>query len=69
MGTTLLEILPLAAAAAVSPTGLLFVMMILSGSEGAERKATRFVAGAALFLLALGMIVTLAWTPVIKSAG
>jgi len=57
MEKTFLEILPLAIAATFSPSGLLFITMILSGKEKAQRHALLFLLGAVIFLLILGMVV------------
>jgi hypothetical protein len=59
MGRTLIEILPLAVAAAVSPAGLLAVMAILSGKGNARRNSLFFLLGSMLLLVATGLIVIL----------
>jgi len=56
MERTLLEILPLAVAATISPSGLLFVTIILSGKENPRRHALLFLLGAVTFLIAMLMI-------------
>lgn len=60
MGSIFIQILPLALAASVNPTGLLFIMMILSGEAGL-RHGARFLTGATLMLVVLGLLVVLAW--------
>jgi len=57
MQKTFLEILPLAIAATFSPSGLLFVTLILSGKERPNRNAGLFLAGSTVFLILLGAVV------------
>jgi threonine/homoserine/homoserine lactone efflux protein len=59
MERTLLEILPLALAAALSPTGLLFVTAIIGGKGNARRNALLFVVGGIIFLAVLGLVIML----------
>lgn len=68
MEFTFIQILPLALAASVSPTGLLFIMMILSGEAGLKHGA-RFLFGAALALTVLGLAVMLLWKQGVSEAG
>ena len=67
MERTFLEILPLAIGAAISPTGLLFVMMILSGKDNSKKSALGFVLGGTLFLVILGMFIFFTAKPVVNS--
>jgi threonine/homoserine/homoserine lactone efflux protein len=67
MGKTFLEVLPLALAATISPTGLLFVMMILGGKEKPKPKSLQFVTGSALFLFLLGLLVFFTFKPAINA--
>lgn len=67
MERTFLEILPLAIGAAISPTGLLFVMMILSGKGNAKKSALDFVLGGTLFLVMLGLFIFFTAKPVVNS--
>lgn len=67
MEFTFVQILPLALAASVNPTGLLFIMMILAGEAGL-RHAVRFMAGATLTLLVLGVVVILLWKQGVSEA-
>jgi cytochrome c biogenesis protein CcdA len=57
MERTLLQILPLALAASLSPTGLLFVTAILGGKGNARKNALLFVIGGTLFLVVLGLVI------------
>ncbi|RJQ46373.1 MAG: hypothetical protein C4534_02785 [Gaiellales bacterium] len=59
MRAALLEILPLALAASLSPTALGFEITILSGKGNGRRNSLLFVLGAALFLVVLGLLVML----------
>lgn len=68
MEMTFIQILPLVLAASMSPTGLLFVMMILAGDSGV-RHGTRFLAGATVTLVILGLLVVLAWNKGASEAG
>lgn len=67
MERTFLEILPLAIGAAISPTGLLFVMMILSGKDNSKKSALGFVLGGTLFLVILGLFIFFTAKPVVNS--
>jgi len=67
MDPTLLKVLPLAIGATISPTGLLFVMMILSGKDSPKKKALSFILGATLFLIILGLIIFFTAKPAIQS--
>ncbi|MBI4856748.1 MAG: GAP family protein [Acetobacterium woodii] len=67
MERTFLEILPLAIGAAISPTGLLFVMLILSGKDNSKKSALGFVLGSTLFLALLGLIIFFTAKPVVNS--
>jgi len=67
MDKTFLQVLPLAIGATISPTGLLFVMMILSGKDNPKRKALSFILGATLFLAILGIIIFFTAKPVIQA--
>lgn len=67
MERTFLEILPLAIGAAISPTGLLFVMMILSGKGNSKKSALGFVLGGTLFLAILGLFIFFTAKPVVNS--
>lgn len=67
MAQTFLEILPLAIGAAISPTGLLFVMMILSGKDNSKKSALGFVLGGTLFLTILGLFIFFTAKPVVNS--
>ena len=58
MQEAFLQILPLALAATISPTGLLLVMAILSGKDNPRRKALEFILGALLFLICLNQVLT-----------
>lgn len=64
---TLAEILPLAVAAAFSPTGLLFVMMIISSRDTSRMRPFKFLAGAAIFLVILSLVVLLVWRPALST--
>lgn len=68
MQRTFLEILPLALAATFSPSGLLFVTMILSGRNSPKKHAIQFLLGACLFLIALGSILLVTFKPAIEAA-
>jgi cytochrome c biogenesis protein CcdA len=68
LGRTIIEILPLALAASISPSGLLLVMAILSGKEDPKRKALEFVLGATVFMVALGLVILLSFNPAISQA-
>ncbi len=59
MTHVLLIALPLALAAALSPSGLLFVMLILSEDENPKLKALKFVLGATVFLVAFAAFIFL----------
>lgn len=67
MDRTFFEILPLAIGAAISPTGLLFVMMILSGKENSKKSALGFVLGGTLFLTILGLFLFFTAKPVVNA--
>jgi len=67
MDHTFLEILPLAIGAAFSPTGLLFVMMIISGKGNSKKSALGFVLGGTLFLTLLGLFLFFTAKPVVNS--
>jgi threonine/homoserine/homoserine lactone efflux protein len=67
MEKTFLEILPLAIAATFSPSGLLFVTMILSGKKSPVRHAVLFLLGAVAFLAVLGLVVMLTFKPAVNS--
>ncbi|MEI6237163.1 MAG: GAP family protein [Candidatus Saccharibacteria bacterium] len=67
MDKTFLAVLPLALAATISPSGLLFVMMILSGKDKPKTKSLQFVLGAAAFLFILGLITFLTFKPAINA--
>lgn len=67
MERTFLAILPLAIGAAISPTGLLFVMMILSGKDNSKKSALGFVLGSTLFLTILGLFIFFTAKPVVNS--
>lgn len=67
MERTFLEVLPLAIGAAISPTGLLFVMMILSGKGNSKKSALGFVLGGTLFLTILGLFIFFTAKPVVNS--
>lgn len=67
MERTFLEILPLAIGAAISPTGLLFVMMILSGKDNSKKSALGFVLGGTLFLTMLGLFIFFTAKPAVNS--
>lgn len=69
MEKTLLEVLPLAIGATISPTGLLFVMMILSGKDNPKKKALSFVLGSTLFLVVLGLLIFFTAKPVVNATG
>jgi len=63
-----LEILPLALAATISPSGLLFVTMILSGKENPKRNAIMFLLGSITFLVVLGGFLLVTFKPAIEAA-
>jgi len=67
MDRTFLEILPLAIATTFNPSGLLFVIMILSGKVKPVRHAFTFLFGAATFLIVLGLFIMLTFKPAINS--
>jgi hypothetical protein len=67
MGKTFLEILPLALAATISPSGLLFVTLILSGKESPKRHAVLFLIGSVAFLVMLGTILLFAFESAMNS--
>jgi len=67
MERTFFEILPLAIGAAISPTGLLFVMMILSGKNNSKKSALGFVLGGTLFLTILGLFLFFTAKPIVNS--
>jgi hypothetical protein len=69
MEKTLLEILPLAIAATFSPSGLLFVTMILSGKDRPVKNSVVFLSGAILFLIALGSFIMVAYNSAVTSKG
>lgn len=66
MLTTFARILPLALTAAISPTGLLLVMSILSGKESPVKKSRAFILGAFVFLIALGLLISLTFHPAVQ---
>lgn len=68
MEKVFLEILPLALAATISPSGLLFVTMILSGKENPKRHAILFLLGAIVFLVVLGSFLLVTFKPAIEAA-
>ena len=68
MEKVFLEILPLALAATFSPSGLLFVTMILSGKENPKRHAILFLLGAIVFLVVLGSFLLVTFKPAIEAA-
>ncbi|MDO8736269.1 MAG: GAP family protein [Thermoleophilia bacterium] len=68
MVNTLIEILPLALAATISPSGLLFVTMILSGKENPKRHAVLFLVGSITFLFILGIILLFTFKSALNSA-
>ncbi|MDP1809267.1 MAG: GAP family protein [Actinomycetota bacterium] len=53
------QVTPLALAADISPSGLLFVMMILSNRDNGKKKALSFIIGATAFLTVLGIFTML----------
>lgn len=61
---TMAQVLPLALAADISPSGLLFVMLILSDKDNGKRKSLSFVVGAFAFLIVLGVAVMLTFKAV-----
>jgi len=67
MEKTFLEVLPLAIGAMISPTGLLFVMMLLSGKGNAKKNGLEFVLGSTLFLIGLGLLIFFTAKPVVNS--
>ena len=67
MDATFLKVLPLAIGATISPTGLLFVMMILSGKGNSKKKALSFVIGATLFLVGLGLLIFFTYKPIVSN--
>lgn len=69
MEKALLEILPLAIAATFSPSGLLFVTMILSGKDRPLKNTVVFLSGAILFLIALGSFIIFAYNSAVTSKG
>ena len=68
MEKVFLEILPLALAATFSPSGLLFVTMILSGKQNPKRHAILFLLGAIAFLIVLGIFLLVTFKPAIEAA-
>lgn len=68
MEKTFLEILPLALAATINPSGLLFATMILSGNTSPKRHAIMFLLGASAFLIALGGFLLVTFKPAIEAA-
>ncbi|MHB1003797.1 MAG: hypothetical protein ACYC1B_08245, partial [Thermoleophilia bacterium] len=62
---TLLEILPLVLAAALSPTSLVMVITILGGKGDARRNSLLFVTGGAIFLVLFGLAVMLVFNHVV----
>lgn len=68
MERTFFEILPLAIAATFSPSGLLFVTMILSGKEKPARHALLFLLGSVIFLTILGMFILLTFKSAVSSS-
>lgn len=69
MEKTLAQIIPLAIGATFSPSGLLLVMGILSSEEKPRRKALAFLAGAALFLIVLGLVILFILKPAVHQGG
>jgi len=67
MEHTFFEILPLAIGSAISPTGLLFVMMILSGKNNSKKNALSFVLGGTLCLTLLGVFIFFTAKPIVTS--
>ncbi|MHB1382071.1 MAG: GAP family protein [Thermoleophilia bacterium] len=65
MARTLLEILPLVLAAALSPTSLVMVITILGGKGDARRNSLLFVTGGAIFLVLFGLAVMLVFNHVV----
>jgi len=65
MDATFLKVLPLAIGATISPTGLLFVMMILSGKNNPKKKALTFVIGSTIFLVLLGLLIFFTYKPIV----
>ncbi|MFA5802101.1 MAG: GAP family protein [Thermoleophilia bacterium] len=69
MEKSLLEILPLALAATISPSGLLFVTMILSGKDHPKKNSVLFLCGAVLLLVVLGSAISLTYKSAVATAG
>ena len=67
MDKTFLQVLPLVIGATISPTGLLFVMMILSGKDSPKKKALSFVLGSTVFLILLGLLIFFTAKPAINA--
>jgi cytochrome c biogenesis protein CcdA len=65
MDETFLKVLPLAIGATISPTGLLFVMMILSGKDNPKKKALTFIIGSTIFLVLLGLLIFFTYKPIV----
>lgn len=63
------QVLPLALAADISPSGLLFVMMILSMPDNGKKKSLSFVLGSTAFLAVLGTFIMLTVHVAAKKAG
>ncbi|MHB0976450.1 MAG: GAP family protein [Candidatus Aquicultorales bacterium] len=68
MEKTLLQVLPLAIAGTVSPTGLLFVMMILSGKDNPKKNALSFVIGSTIFLIVLALVVDFVYRSAVRAS-
>lgn len=65
MARTLLEILPLVLAAALSPTSLVMVITILGGKGDSRRNSLLFVTGGAIFLVLFGLAVMVIFNHVV----
>ena len=63
MGRTLAQVVPLALAATISPTGLLLILSILSSGDKPRRKSIFFLLGSLLFLIMAGIVVMLFFQP------
>ncbi|GBE57301.1 hypothetical protein BMS3Abin01_00213 [bacterium BMS3Abin01] len=70
MSETLIRVLPLVLGAAISPSGILLVMGILSrgGGENQRRKAFSFLVGSTVFLVIVAMVILFLIKPVVPSA-
>ncbi|MFA6001518.1 MAG: GAP family protein [Thermoleophilia bacterium] len=68
MEKTLLEILPLALAATISPTGLLFVTMILTGKDHPKKNSVLFLCGSVIFLIVLSTVISLTYKTTVATA-